>query len=236
VAIDQNNNIPLFKAPNEFYRLTLGKVATVDDNRTEWHFTWLHRTPKEGDSVRIDVEQTADVRDLMGNRQRSRENRLVPVEIRTIKRDTAIAAEFSYTLFSTILGKQMVDLSGSIRSIPGVEKMIKEAYSRDGTYEVMVIAAVPTSIDSVTSQDSCWANNLTILDPLGNVVRSDLEMAYDKSTGNLLYLWDGKNSNGRFVGSSSYVARVVINPMFNGRPKGPLLLKGMVGVSKKPQN
>jgi len=205
VVVDSVKNIPLFQDKSfQKYRITTGSVKTADRNVTGWNFPWQAKVPVAGDSVRIDVESAADVKDLVGNQQQTILNRLVEVNVQTIEADTAIAAEFTYELKATLKN--------------GDDKM--------------VIGVVPSSMDSVSSMDSCWAENLTILDPVGNVVRSNLKMNYYRESGSLFYFWDGKNESGRTVGSGAYTVYVTIYPMFRNQPKGEQVLRGLIGVKK----
>jgi hypothetical protein len=51
---------------------------------------------------------------------------------------------------------------------------------------------------------------LTIYDGVGNVVIDRTQLLYDRELNSLIYVWDGKNSNGRYVGSGSYLGVVTV--------------------------
>lgn len=230
IEFDRSDEVSLFVSGDESFRMSTGEAKTVLNDALEWSFLWQNRVPQQGDSVRIDVAKSGAVRDLFGNVQELDRNRLVEVRVERTEIDSTVPSDFSYTIHATVLGKDEVTVPAHLANSGAVLEM--DVPTGDKTNEIMAIAVVPTSMDSVTALDSCWADNLTIIDPLGNIINSGMKMIYDRETSSLLYFWNGKNKNGRRVGSGSYVAYVEIHPTFKERPKEPEVLQKVVGVQR----
>ncbi len=79
----------------------------------------------------------------------------------------------------------------------------------------MIIMVSPDNEENVFDGFKLQAQ-VTILDALGNKVVSGKEMGWDASRKRLVWVWNLKNHNGRFIGSSAYVCLIDIQEISQG--------------------
>lgn len=80
---------------------------------------------------------------------------------------------------------------------------------KDGSVSNGVIILIKSS-ELLLPQDSVSAN-ISIYDQVGNAVLKDGQCVSTSENGKLLYIWNGVNKNGRYVGDGTYVAVVNVN-------------------------
>lgn len=80
---------------------------------------------------------------------------------------------------------------------------------RNGTYYGMIINVVPDEKDNVYKGFKL-SGELIILDPVGNRVVEKKEMGWDDNNKRLIWAWNLKNMNRRYVGSGMYLCLIEI--------------------------
>ncbi len=85
---------------------------------------------------------------------------------------------------------------------------LKLEKSGDG-YIGMVINVVPDRLENVFAAFRC-KGELSILDAVGNRVIESRKMGWDEKNKRLIFVWNLKNSNNRYVGSGMYVCLIEI--------------------------
>lgn len=84
-----------------------------------------------------------------------------------------------------------------------------------GTYYGMIINVVPDDKSNVY-EGFKLKGELTIIDAVGNLVIEKKEMGWDEANKRLIFVWNVKNSNGRYVGSGMYLCLIDIEEISTG--------------------
>ncbi len=104
--------------------------------------------------------------------------------------------------------------------------------NENGDWIGMILQVIPDDIELLL-EDFELEGYISILDAVGNHVIKEKKMAFDKKTKSLLYVWNGRNSNGRYVGKGAYLAVFKIIPYPEGKDgeKSPVQFKKiLIGV------
>jgi fibro-slime domain-containing protein len=106
------------------------------------------------------------------------------------------------------------------------EDAIKNSVGGPSAKGVLIAVNAPNPIDGKGGKEKRFGR-VIIYDAVGNVVRSEALYASNGARSSYGYVWDGKNTNGRFVGPGTYLVRV------SGTVKGETFkYQRMVGVKK----
>lgn len=103
--------------------------------------------------------------------------------------------------------------------------------NNDGKYVGMIINVVPDNLENVF-ENFKLKGAISILDPLGNRIIENKKMGWDNEKKRLIYVWNLKNRNGRYVGSSMYVSLIEIEETTDGAENSGLtdVKKLLLGV------
>lgn len=106
--------------------------------------------------------------------------------------------------------------------------------NKNNEYTGMLIQVVPNNYKKLYD-DFLLEGTLSIYDALGNIVIKDKKMEYYKKKKRLVYIWNCRNSNKRFVEGNSYCIIFNVIPTIGGpstQKEKNYSLKLMVGLQK----
>lgn len=135
------------------------------------------------------INENASVNDNLKNIQSNANNRRVALQTNDIK----------YT-FTAAAGPTPVNPKTYV-----VPNIVRNLF-KDGSIPNGVIVLIKSS-EPILPQDSISAH-ISIYDQVGNAILKDDQCVSASENGKLLYIWNGVNKNGRYVGEGTYVAVV----------------------------
>lgn len=100
--------------------------------------------------------------------------------------------------------KSAIDIN--IINILDEENLDQLKKTGDDEYHGLLIVGETIQDDEEDPQDIELRGNFAIYDYLGNSVWKASKMSFDDDTKTLYYVWNGKNSKGRVVGSGTYIS------------------------------
>lgn len=196
-----------------------------------------------GDSIRIYASSQKNVSDTLGNNQSNPGNVKRVVNVQIIVKKILIALPFDLIMKATLFepGREY-DLS-TIAGVPEIQEMLKTVARRgSGKYkDIMIITIEPDNSKNLFKENEYLTGELAgMYDALGNVILSGgKQMYYYKPWKKLIYIWDGRNTGGRMVGSSTYIVfakaerKARGNLTYLGKFQTEWALKKPVGVVEK---
>jgi len=204
--INQNGNMGLFSVDKLF-----GASSIVD-----------------GDSIWINWALADNICDAAGNQQDNSGNvhRRIDVETITIIKK----GPFSLIINATMLDPNVnIKLPDYITSHPDIKAILKSVQMNNNgnIKDIMIITLDPDVIENIPD-DEHFSATLSLCDAVGNVFCNRRDMIYLEKTKSLIYIWDGRNDNGRAVGLGAYLALAEID--FTTKPDE--VLKHLVGVKR----
>lgn len=140
------------------------------------------------------INSSANITDLKSNIQDSYNNRKVPLSVKKHFKIRYLAENSPY-----LKGK---------KSVP---QPVVQAYSNSGVSmpsDGLVLVVEP---DRDLSQEYQLWGTVSIYDVVQNPVIQKKPMVYDKEYNRLYFVWDGRNYNGRDVGTGTYLAVIKVN-------------------------
>ncbi len=113
----------------------------------------------------------------------------------------------------------------------GVFNDLKLQKNDNGKYVGMIINVVPDHHENVFESFEL-KGNVTILDPVGNKLIEKIKMGWDDEKKRLIFVWNVKNINGRYVGPGMYLSLIEIEETTEGLENSGLkaMKKLMIGV------
>ncbi len=113
----------------------------------------------------------------------------------------------------------------------GIFNSLKLTESKGSKYNGMIINIVPDDYTNVFKEFRL-KGTLTILDPVGNRLIEKKRMGWDDVRKRLIFAWNVKNSNGRYVGPGMYVCLFEVEEITEGAVNTHLkeVMKLIVGV------
>jgi Glycosyl hydrolase family 9/Cellulase N-terminal ig-like domain len=165
--------------------------------------------PNQKDSIRIDVSRR--VSDRKGNVQTFSDNRFAPMKITQIPFDLLVKVK-----------------SGPNPIKPSAETPKPSTYTEASDLAKRELGSLFLFTTDTTrgKREVSFEGTIRILDPFGNLIR-DEKCKPDETTTKLYFFWDGRNSQGRLVGTGTY--KVVVSVY----DAGVLLGKKKLNVSVK---
>jgi hypothetical protein len=79
----------------------------------------------------------------------------------------------------------------------------------------MIINVVPDNLENVFDGFKL-KGDITIIDPVGNRLIEKKKMGWDEDKKRLIFAWNVKNANGRYVGSGMYLCLIDIEENSDG--------------------
>lgn len=146
-------------------------------------------TVSRNDSIWIN--ETASINDKYNNVQDNKDNRRVTLQ------SSKIDYMFTVTAGPTPANPKTNPIP------PVVQRMLGNSTITNG-----VVVQIKSG-ERVLPQDSVNAS-ISIYDQVGNAVVKDDKCAITSENGKLLYIWNGVNRNGRYVGDGTYVAVITV--------------------------
>ncbi|MBN1981573.1 MAG: hypothetical protein JW795_08585 [Chitinivibrionales bacterium] len=211
-------------------------LTLLKQNKTDAAFTIESVNPVESfagnDSAWINWQFTDNIVDECTNNQDNPDNikRLVSYHLGqdTLERPAPYKLKFKALVLDH---NGDVSLPTSITAIPTITKQLKHvSKTQENSYKgIMVMTLEPDPKENVTAKDD-FSAVLSLYDPLGNRFVKDLVFGKDKEQNRLIAVWDGKNSDGRQCGSSTYLARISISYFFSGKELDKERQRQFVGV------
>ncbi|NLD94213.1 MAG: VWA domain-containing protein [Fibrobacter sp.] len=175
----------------EKYSISLSTIASGDGITQRFIVTAVNVKTSVSRNDSIWINETASVNDMFNNVQNNQNNRRVTLQSQKI--------DYSFTV---IAGPTPVN--PKTYTIPNV---IASQFNNGAVTSGVVIQI--KSGEVVLPQDSISAS-ITIYDQVGNAVVKDDKCAVTRENGKLLYIWNGVNRNGRYVGDGTYVAVITV--------------------------
>ena len=190
------------------------------------------------DSIWVNWALIDNVYDAIGNEQDNPLNIRRPIDVTVV--NVLIKGPYELILKATQLDpdKGLV-LPDYFISNPDIMEMLEYvSVGGDGDYQgIMVIMLEPDVLEN-TPDDQGYTATLSLYDGVGNTILRDEEMAYVEKIKSLVYIWDGKNVQGRYVGPGGYLATTAIEYLNGGsrqvdyQNKTDEVRKLVVGVRK----
>ncbi len=174
------------------YSLNLSTIASGDGITQRFIVTAVNVKTSVSRNDSIWINEAASVNDKLNNVQDNKDNRRVTLQSQKI--------DYSFT---AIAGPTPVN--PKTYTIPNV---IASQFNNGAVTNGVVVQI--KSGEVALPQDSMSAS-ITIYDQVGNaVIKDDKCAVVTKENGKLLYIWNGVNRNGRYVGDGTYVAVIVV--------------------------
>ena len=212
VAFSASNPFSFFSSQRQqSYAAT---VQTISQNGENWHGVILSTTHPDGiapgDSIWINP--TAQVSDPAANAQSHPRNRRVELDV-TIKREPVAitVATANNPLDPDARGAQPVP--PFLLSLPALQQELANSSLGAGSAQYgTIISAGP--VDPEKTGRSFYLNgSLSIYDVVNNPVLVNRPMAFDddpQRPPRVYYVWDGRNRNGRYVATGTYMAVISV--------------------------
>lgn len=102
----------------------------------------------------------------------------------------------------------------------------------NGKYQGMIIQIKPDSSYILDDVNLRLEGTIDIFDAVGNRLVEDLDMIYVPQWKSLLFIWNAKNKNSRYVGSGSYLAVASYKIIVNNKVKVEEQKRKLVSVKK----
>ncbi|MDG5815925.1 hypothetical protein QA601_12610 [Chitinispirillales bacterium ANBcel5] len=189
--ISDNEPFLLSTSENQQYYLVLDSAATTDNIVFRFPVTNIRNVTFVNNNDSIWINFISDIRDEASNYQRNPLNRRVLLNVK-IK---------PYNLVARVINNPY---EPSRSQIPQFIRALDPTLSLYG--QVVIIEPEETLRRNVTLKGKAF-----IYDVVKNPVLTDIELLADESQNRLYLVWDGRNSNGRKVGSGTYQAVFQIN-------------------------
>ncbi len=190
------------------------------------------------DSIWVNWALADNVYDAIGNEQDNPQNIRRPIEVTVV--NVLIKGPYELVLKATQLDPdEGLALPDYFTGNPDIMEMLEYvSVEGDGDYQgIMIIMLEPDVLENAP-EDQGYAATLSLYDGVGNTILRDEDMAYVKKIKSLVYLWDGRNMQGRYVGPGGYLAYTTIDYL-NGssrqvdyQKKNDEVRKLVVGVRK----
>lgn len=180
------------------------------------------------DSIWINWALAGNVYDAFGNEQDNPVNirRNIDVEVVTVVKKGPYSLLLKSTLLvpdkGIILPDYITDHPDILQALKGIQK------DKDGNYIGIMVISLDADIPENIPDDERFSAKLILCDPVGNVLLGPKAMVYIEETKSRIYLWDGRNNNGRLVGTGAYIAVVKIEYKL----KPDEVLQKVVGVKR----
>jgi hypothetical protein len=173
------------------YSLILSNIASGDGITQRFVVNTINGKSTVSRSDSIWINETASINDKYNNVQDNKDNH----------RATLQSSKIDYT-FTVTAGPTPVN--PKTYTIPNI---IKNQFNNGAVTNGVVVQI--KSGERVLPQDSVSAS-ISIYDQVGNAVIKDEKCAVTSENGKLLYVWNGVNRNGRYVGDGTYVAVITV--------------------------
>jgi len=173
------------------YALNLNNVASGNGITQRFSVNPVAGKPTVSRNDSIWINENASVSDTYKNVQDNKANRRVTLQ----------SSKINYS-FTVTAGPTPVN--PKTYSIPGI---VTSKFNNGAVTNGVVVQI--KSGEKVLPQDSVSAS-ISIYDQVGNAVVKDDKCAVTSENGKLLYIWNGVNRNGRYVGDGTYVAVVAV--------------------------
>lgn len=184
----------------------------------------------EGDSIWISTDDD-NVIDVKSNLQDHPDNRRA---VLTVEREP-----FPFTLIPKGVGPanlgELRDKNG-----PRIPDEIVSILDEENKSDVlanrntgMLLRVVPKEAEKIIPTEFWLDGTLTIFDAVGNQVITDRNMGYHVESRSANYVWDCRNSNGRYVGSGTYLVVFKVIPKIGPEleiTSKPRTLQLLIGV------
>ncbi len=163
------------------------------------------------DSIWVNWALAGNVYDAIGNEQDNLKNIRRPIDVTVV--NVLIKGPYKLILKATQLdpdeGLALPDyFTGNFDIMEMLEYVSVEG---DGDYKgIMIIMLEPDVLENAPDVQG-YAATLSLYDGVGNTILRDVDMAYIGKTKSLVYLWDGRNKQGRYVGPGGYLATTAID-------------------------
>lgn len=184
------------------------KLISFDTDNATFVVDYFTKDKKEllqGDSVNVNY----GLYDLNDNEQKSSRNIKRPIDVKLLlpKVTVSLVAVNPYSINKTVVPEEIIDLLEDV-----------EDYELDQSDSGYVGCLIMTQFEpsSLLGQVDCEIEGvITLLDKVGNTLVEKVDMEFVKELGQLVYIWNGKNSFNRTVGSDSFVASAAIKLRIN---------------------
>ena len=177
---------PVTKVP---YSLDVTNISSGDDVTQLFLVNSINGKSIVSRNDSIWINEKDSVSDNHGNLQTNANNRRVTIQTRDINYN-----------FTATAGPTPVN--PKTYTVPHIARR----QFRDGSVPNGVIILIKSS-EPLLPQDSVSAN-ISIYDQVGNALLKNEQCVSISEDGRLLYIWNGVNKNGRYVGEGTYVAVV----------------------------
>ena len=189
-----------------------------------------------GDSLWISFSSDR-VTDVLSNFQRADNiHRRIYVDTTIIEKDVDITVIIqAITPFNISDPDNNDTIPTVIQTIINSNPNITDPWNLDiinGDIQGMVIQIKPDSTYILDDVNLKLEGTINIFDAVGNRLVEDLKMLYMPEWKSLIFVWNAKNNNGRYVGSGSYLAVAEYKIIVNGKVKLSEQKRKLVSVMK----
>jgi hypothetical protein len=176
---------------DEDYSFVVTKVAGVDEQ-------------SKGDSIWINIE--GNIIDVNGNKQSIPENRRASLGLRIPP--FTVTPYTANNPFRYDKGLSQIEANQIQQSINYVTKVYNDAGVALPNENGPIVMVKP---EGLLRNSTELSGTVSIFDVVKNTIIENHLMAFDPDTKQLVYMWDGRNSNGKAVATGTYVAVMTIN-------------------------
>lgn len=193
--LNDNENPFVFSQGQEEYLAEL-EVLEIDGSIVTFHVTHSEREAgADNDSIKIDA-LVGTVDDMYGNIQENTNNVSREVDVQRVlpPLDLEANAVTPYKLHGTEVPENLAL----------TEFELDQGESGEYTGMIVTVSAMGNVVDAF--QKYTISARITIKDYLGTTIVEQQPLVLFDNYNSLIYVWNGKNRNGRIVGSGSYSA------------------------------